>query len=234
MKYNNATCGQRFGAYLIDMIIVSLISSLILVLIPAYQVQSEIFIKNYSAILDFTVEIDDSVLSDLMSSAVIIGAINMAIMLPLMAIYFVLIPHFWKQQTVGRAALGLRVVTLNEETPKWTQLCLRELVGSYLIYEVLGNVGIVFIITWVLSANNGRSIVDYVGQTRLVNVRYVKETEETPENPFQDYVDAKFHEVEPKNEENEIIPEYQSPKDTSDEPDTTNNDSSSADDYKIV
>lgn len=231
MKYNNATCGQRFGAYLIDMIIISLVSSLILMLIPAYQTQSDILLENYNALLDMSTEIDETIFTNIIRSGACIIGINMAVMLPLMTIYFVLIPCFWKQQTIGRAALGLRVVTLNEEEPKWTQLCVRELVGGYLIYQVLGNSFIVFIVTWVLSANNGRSIVDYVGKTRLVNVRYVRETVESePENPFQDYVDAKFHEVEPKNEDDDIIPEYQSSTNTKDK----SNEDSSEDEYKIV
>ncbi len=220
MKYKNATSMQRFFAFLIDSLLMYVISSLILICIPIYNTYSELFLDRYNYLMSGfnTADIDATFLEELMVSSMVIIGLNMAILIPLYILYYVVLPYFWKSQTLGRLALGLRVVTLEEEKPKLRHLLLRELVGGYLIYELLGG-GIFYIVTLVLSISQGRSLIDYIGQTRLVNIRYPQKVEEPIAPDERDYVDAHFREVNIE----ESKPVNENP-----------NDDSETDEYKVI
>lgn len=198
MQINDAKSGKRFLTYLIDMFLIGGVSQLILSLFPIYRSllkNSQTLYSQYLNSLTDTGIIDSTIYSEMLLNAMKIQGISMLVILPIMFLYLVVLPMFWKPQTIGRLATGVRVLTIDEQAPSWKNLCLRELVGSFIFYHVLSSSIIVLIITWVFSATRGRSIADFIGGTRLINIRMILESNSTAEEK-RDYVDAIFKDVD--------------------------------------
>ncbi len=204
MRANDAKCGPRFLAFLIDTLIISTIGTVILHFLPAYTkyltLYQEAYTDIYEVIFSFNA-VDPQAFVNLLKYFLITQGITYAVMVPLFFLYLVVLPHFWSCQTIGRLAAGVKVVLLKDEQKvSFGRLCLRELVGTFLFYEILSNF-IVLIITCYLSASKGRSIVDYIGGTRLINLRMPKKEEPIYEGesqePFEkkDYIDAEFQDT---------------------------------------
>lgn len=170
MKYRNVSCTHRFLAFLVDSLIVMGVANLILNFIPLYKEQNKIFLDSYWEFLK-NVDLDFSLIEALFKSMMISMGIHLLVVLPLMILYYVVLAYFWDKQTIGRLLVGVKVITYRGEAkPAFSRYLLREIVGGYLCMNVLGNGVILYIVTWILSANSGRSLVDYIGGTRLVYV----------------------------------------------------------------
>lgn len=197
MKYKNATSIQRFFAFFIDSFLIYVVSGLILICIPAYNTYSEIFLDRYNDLMiSFTTtEVDTIFMKELMVSGLIITGLNIAVLAVLTFLYYVVLPYFWKSQTIGRLALGLRVVTLDEKDPTFGQFILREMVGGYFVYRILGISGVFYLVTFIMSVSKGRSLIDYIGKTRLVDIRYPEKVVDSVVSGERDYVDAYFKDV---------------------------------------
>ncbi len=205
MRANDAKCGQRFLAYLIDTLIISTIGTIILRFLPVYTKYSALYQKAYLDVYEVMLSfdsVDTQAFVNLMKYFLVTQGITYAVLLPLFFLYLVVLPNFWSCQTVGRLAAGVKVVLLkDEQRASFGRLCLRELVGSFLFYEILSSSFITVIITWYLSASKGRSIVDYIGGTRLINLRMPKKEETIyegePQEPFskKDYIDAEYQDM---------------------------------------
>lgn len=205
MQINDARSIQRFLAYFIDMLIIQVVLQIILRFIPAYQNALKAVNDYYSEYLNMTIVDIDSTIA-MYQAFLKSQGISLLVLLPIYAIYFVLIPYFWQYQTIGRLAMGLRVVKItNEEKVGVKELILREIIGGYLLYHVLGISFIIIIITWVFSSTRGRSVADFIGSTRLINTRIVKPEPENPiyEKQERDYIDAKFKEVHEEQDSND-------------------------------
>lgn len=198
MQINDARCGKRFLTYLIDMFIVGSLSQLILVLFPVYRNLSKDSQSLYTEFTNHLLEtglIDSTIYSEMLQNLMKIQGLTILVMVPVIFLYLVVLPMFWKPQTIGRLATGVRVMTIEEQAPSWKHLCLRELVGVVVFYQLLSSSIIIIIITWVFSATRGRSLADFIGGTRLVNMR-ITVNEDLPRHEERDYVDATFKEVE--------------------------------------
>lgn len=207
VKYLNATLFQRFFAYFIDFLLIQVIASMIISFIPAYDV-------NYKIVLEFLRDFASNTAYDLdglfqvMKSCLILFAINYGILSIFILLYMVILPMFWTKQTIGRAAMGIKVVRKNpEDKMHFGYFCLREFVGGLLLTNILGSSMILLIINVVFCSSYGRSIGDYASGTRLINARFIPE-EDPVEFTFKkeikdDYIDAEVHEYDQTKKENQ-------------------------------
>lgn len=221
MRINDARCLRRFFAYLIDMFLIGTVTSLILLGVPIYQELADRYQTLYQEYTDAVLNgvIGTDYYTELLQIKIKMDGLTCAVMFPLMVLYLVILPHFWKAQTVGRLAMGLRVMTIDEKEVGWKALCLRELVGGFLCYQVLGSIIVLPILTWVYSATRGRSLADMIGGTRLINI-HIEKPEEPKSEEQRDFVDAKFKEVQQE--------------ETSEEPASAEQPSSQQDEYQVL
>ena len=130
-----AKVGKRIGAFLLDSIIVSVVITLISSFFedPAYASQlAEIesaYLNgsmDYMAYLEATQSLVDPNLW-----------VKQLITIILTAGYFVVLPHFWKEQTVGRKVTKIKVVQENYQPAKLKHFIIREGIGQTLFSSVL-------------------------------------------------------------------------------------------------
>ncbi|MDE7213617.1 MAG: RDD family protein [Anaeroplasmataceae bacterium] len=205
MKYLNATSFQRFFAFLIDSILISIVGGIILALIPAYNNSREIVMEFYKSFTAGAIEDDLEVLIQILKHACIVSGLNILIQIPLYLLYLVVLPYYWEKQTLGRWAMHLKVLSKDESKAKLSSLILREMVGGLLLLNILSSSIVIPILFWYFSATTGRSLADMIGGTRLVNTRYVNEVfSEDPSYENRDFVDATFKEVKEETPAEEV------------------------------
>ena len=205
MKYINARTTQRFIAYLVDFILIQLVTSFILSLIPAYGDNMTLILDFYRDMMQGNITEDLEVLNAVMKGAAKVLGIMMLIQIPIYVLYLVVLPYFWQKQTLGRWMMHVKVVSLTEEKVKIPNLLLRELVGGYLFLNILSGFLVFPLLYWYFSATTGRSLSDMVGKTRLVDSLVTRSfEEESAEKPFQnDYIDAVVEEAPAKESKDE-------------------------------
>ena len=214
-----ATKSQRFFAYLIDFIILSLVTTIFTTIIYKlchYDVntKSEIFnaiIKeimnylNYSSVgetYDFTYLF--SLIKEYLRYYFFEFGIEAAIAFIYCALYFVVLPKYWGSQTVGRLAMKIKVVGKNDEALTWKNLILREIVGTFLLYIII-NFPSIMIATLILTIYSQKSLVDYIGGTLLVSTIYKKEEpyfENKRVNDSDNVIDAEYKNIDSTNDNN--------------------------------
>lgn len=204
MKYHNAMSYQRFLAFIIDAIIVNIVASTILMFIPAYSQHSEVVVNGYAELMNM-VDVNIDQLINLLKSAFIIIGLHVAVFVPLMLIYQVIVPMFWKKQTVGRMVAGVRVMKLNSsEKPGLGSLLVRELVGGYIFNTLLSSTFVLPLLNYMFSRNRGRSLADMISKTRLVDYKLAQMMgleEEIVEENNNDFINAQYKEVHQEDEE---------------------------------
>lgn len=204
MKYHNAMSYQRFLAFIIDAIIVNIVASTILMFIPAYSQHSEVVVNGYAELMNM-VDVNIDQLINLLKSAFIIIGLHVAVFVPLMLIYQVIVPMFWKKQTVGRMVAGVRVMKLNSsEKPGLGSLLVRELVGGYIFNTLLSSTFVLPLLNYMFSRNRGRSLADMISKTRLIDYKLAQMMgleEEIIEENNNDFINAQYKEVHQEDEE---------------------------------
>lgn len=98
------TFGQRFLAYLIDILLINAISSLFFNIYSLFELYND---GGSFSLFNIT------------TLSIYFG-------------YFVLLTKFNQGQTIGKMILGLRVVSLYREDLSWSDVLYRELVGRYI------------------------------------------------------------------------------------------------------
>ncbi|MCR5113696.1 MAG: RDD family protein [Acholeplasmatales bacterium] len=181
--YNRATSGQRFLAFLIDLLVVGAvvgsISLLILFLtgfdfVAFSQAQDEYLTDYLLYIQTNSSEYYDSfqkALQEYYSYSVHLYLVIDLVALVLFIPYFVILPHYWSKQTVGRMAMKIKVISHKGKVKATVkQLIIREIVGTWFIY--LGSYflfsGFIIVVSGVFAAIGGRSVVDIISGTDLV------------------------------------------------------------------
>ena len=218
MKSLRATKTQRFFAYLIDFILLSLVTSAITSIIYMackYDVDTknsvlqdiEKEVINYINYVSVDESYDFTYLKSLIGEYFRYYSfefgIEASIALVYCALYFVVLPKYWKNQTIGRLAMKVKVVDKDGNDPSWKNLILREIVGTFLLYIILNTFSLytIMLASLLLTIYGGRSLVDYVGGTMLVSSIYFKE--ETPfennNNSSDTIIDAEFKDVDSTN-----------------------------------
>ena len=200
MKYHNAMSLQRFLAFIIDYFVIYSIAYIILSFIPLYAFHSNEMIDLYTALMT-TLDLTDLDLAiALLKSAGICFGIMCAVYIPLILIYQVIIPMYWDKQTLGRWAIGVRVMGLDNKKASVGKLMVRELVGGF-IFNTLFIQSLVFpILNYLFSRNRGRSLSDMISKTKLIDYKLAKAQEQifgmTFEEPKdEDVINADYKEV---------------------------------------
>ena len=211
MRYGKANNVERFLTYFIDFVIIGLCASglcNIVYSIANYdtKVLKDILNRLYKemeTLLTAEGEVDLSTIESLMNSyfkhAFFELGINSIMSLIVISLYLVILPMFWKYQTVGRFIMKTKVVALDGSEASKKVIILRELVGSLLCYRLIG--GVLIFISAILVLAKQRSLVDYIGGSDLISVKYgpVKAEDEVAEkkpNDDDEYIEARFKEVD--------------------------------------
>ena len=192
---------KRFLAFLLDFAIVSLIASGISLIainilgIPSfYDDYNNALEKLQTAVNNYMSAQGEAYYSDLVDSmnsffrfSLVNLLIDLCVKTLVVPIYFVIVPMYWKKQTIGRLALGLLVCKNNDnnEAPSFKNLLLREILGTLLMYSILG--GFAIALSAIFAIICGRSLIDIMSNTKLIDKRltdYFKENNIDPNNPF--------------------------------------------------
>lgn len=204
MKNVYATCSQRFLAYLLDSIIMGIVSSIILCNLPVYKENMDII--NHSLEMSVTGTMDLNILlGEIMQSFYTIFGYALLIEGVLMAFYMVILPYFWKYQTLGRLATHTKVIRNDGSKVNFGNLLLREYIGGFLLLQLVGSF-IIPLVTWYLSATSGRSLGDMIGGTSLIDTKYHdSDYEQKSNHDSNDYIDASFKEQKDPQEEYKVF-----------------------------
>ena len=80
------------------------------------------------------------------------------------ALYFLLLPIFWHGYTIGKRALGIRIVRIDEEEVGFGTMFLREIVAG-LVYVLTFGIGLIVSAFMVGIREDKRSIHDFIAGT---------------------------------------------------------------------
>ena len=174
--YLGVTPLRRFCVYLIDVILVSVIATLILYGVLAlirydtarYNELSQILINNY---FDIAMgKISDQTMNDIKEFYFLYlyrEGVRQGITLVLYFLYLVVFQYFFKGQTIGRYIARVKVVEDRNVDGKisFGRLVVREIIGSYLFYNLITVIGFV---SMIFAVATGKSLVDRLSGTSMV------------------------------------------------------------------
>ena len=127
--------GRRIGAFFLDVLIFTFGAGIILSLFedPAY-IQQQVDLQN--AYMNGTIDLLQytEALNNLVDPNI---GLKLIVEFILMVGYFIILPIFWKKQTVGRLACKIKVVKENGENAKPVNFILREGFGQTIFVSVL-------------------------------------------------------------------------------------------------
>lgn len=227
MKYVCATKSQRFIIYLIDFLLISVAGHFI-----AYGVELLFgFDRNMmdtysrSILVEFvgissgknpSTDMLNMYLSKYMQYFMVDLAFKLIIDLMLVVGLLIILPKFWGGKTLGRRFTNCKLIDKTGHDASLKQLILREILGTFIGYCVLGNLlGIVGIISLILVLATSRSLPDLLSGTYMV-------------------MDTPLKDGEPKEmKENEVEPNYTEINNEEVKDDSQDKYSIDNDDYKI-
>lgn len=222
-----ATKMQRFLGYLIDIVLLSIIirlcvngfcnlvhfdTSNMTVLYENILVELEKYLDSVinSVAADTTALMN--YIYEYIRYALVNFGFNALFSLIFVVLYLIVLPKFWKGQTLGRFIMKTKVVNKDGTDVRFSRILVRELVGTWLLYLTFGGFSIYFA-TLLLVLCDGRSLVDYIGKTKLISL--LDSDEEQPkESPREnsrnsdEYIDAKFTEVPKEDTSSDKDDEY--------------------------
>ena len=129
-----ATVGKRIGAFLLDSIILGLVVSLITSFFedPTYAQQlAELDAAYMNGSMDYFAYLD--------ATAALVDPnlwVKQLISIIFTAAYFIVLPFFWKDQTLGRKATKIKVVQENYQPATLKHFIIREGIGQCLFSSV--------------------------------------------------------------------------------------------------
>ena len=213
-----ATTGERYLVYLIDIVVMGWILSFFTNLIfKGINYDSDYLSLVVEQITGYLEEYLNSIVNntsfDMNKLYIALGSyfeivairtlITIAFDLVFVILYLVILPKFWKNQTLGRFFVKVKVVNKNGEDLTTKNIIFRELIGTFLLYMVLGSFG-VLLASVILIINSKRSLVDYVGKTKLVKINEDNTTTKTiiDDNDYDDLSDVyiKREEIDSKDD----------------------------------
>ena len=213
-----ATTGERLLVYLIDIVVMGWILSFFTNLIfKGINYDSDYLSLVVEQITGYLEEYLNSIVNntsfDMNKLYIALGSyfeivairtlITIAFDLVFVILYLVILPKFWKNQTLGRFFVKVKVVNKNGEDLTTKNIIFRELIGTFLLYMVLGSFG-VLLASVILIINSKRSLVDYVGKTKLVKINEDNTTTKTiiDDNDYDDLSDVyiKREEIDSKDD----------------------------------
>lgn len=206
MEYMNARSSQRFLTFLIDFLLIQFVVAFIVSFIPAYGESMDFVMEFYKSFLQGDMVEDIEVLAEVLKKLFMVLGIIVSVQVPIYFLYLVILPHFWKKQTIGRLATHVRVVSKDGKEAKLYQLILRELIGGMLLLNLLSGFFVIPLLFWYFSSTLGRSLADLIGGTRLVDTQSMLFDDGQGKGEEREYLDAEFYEQssddsEPSSEE---------------------------------
>lgn len=180
--YNKSTAMQRFLAFLVDGIILSIFaigfSFLIFLIIGfdfgSYQAVKNEFANNYLLYFAYGGSYKQSyelALNEYTKLSIVFYLIVDPMYLIGVILYLVILPKYWKKQTVGRMLLKIKVIGHSGDIePGAKRTIIREVLGTWLCYVVIYSLVsvIVIIISALMILISGRGIVDRISGTDMV------------------------------------------------------------------
>lgn len=190
-RYKNAKIGKRFLAHIIDYGIFSIIAFIIYnsFIAKAFSTTiSEISRIQTEAAQNTTINLNDTILQyqNVEGYTTFASVVNLFILgfIVVLLLYFVLLPKFWDKQTVGRAALNIKLVSKFDEEVTYSNLLMRQIVGRFIFVFASMCCFIGLIIEFVLMLRkNPITIEDLVGGTKMVDLSLIKKEVNTINNP---------------------------------------------------
>jgi uncharacterized RDD family membrane protein YckC len=201
-----ATAWQRFGAFIIDFILIIILLEIFsrilsnFVKLPVLteeliNTMPEKLLKIYKQNPDsflFYVNTDQELnaafvtwtqsagvqeyVNNYIQAAVKITAITLLTLLVIVFLYYVLLPRFWKHQTLGRLFTKTKVITTDGTKLGIPQLLLREIVGGYIFYLFNVCCGLTFFINMIFVLTKNQTIGDMFARTIYVRLDNPKDS----------------------------------------------------------
>lgn len=145
------TTARRFGAYIMDMIIIALISSMF-VKIEFINPKYDEYLKVYNEYLDYTSEIkdikqleNDSKITDLSYDLAKTGIASSIISLVVTTLYFVGFQYLNRGQTLGKKVFKIKVVDGDNGRVKLYQLLVRSLLINSILTSFITILAVAFL-----------------------------------------------------------------------------------------
>lgn len=202
-----ATKLQRAMTYFLDFLIIEIIVSLLCQLVYLVLPIDRSLVTTYENLLveetekcmtalasgsNYDVQRLYDILFTYLKHSLVNFAIVSSLYLVLVVGYLVILPMLWDKQTIGRLVMKVKVVSVDGSPVTKKQIVIRELVGTYLFYCIIG--GPLILATVIIASMKGRSLVDYVAKTNLVTTLEV-EVPECQDNDNNDYIDAEVKDI---------------------------------------
>lgn len=219
MTFLYATKGRRFLTYLIDFVLLSIISSYLGRYIErlagfdpdssnAYYQLAMTELNNFISGGNASQENIMHYLQQYYIHSLIDRVFNLGVLFVLIVGLLVVLPIFWHGKTLGRKLTHLTLVDQKGKPATTKNFILREIVGTFLFYGLFGSVAI--IVTLILLLVKNRSLVDYISATHLVfdteyieNVRGYTMKNEEANTSFEDDNVVKADYTEVNNDSND-------------------------------
>ena len=175
MTFIYASKTHRFIAYLIDFVLVSIVASYAYTGISkALNIDSSTGDAYYQLMVQELLNIiqgggseeDISYFLEQYTLHLLVDRIfGLGILVIFIIGLLIILPIFWKGQTLGRALCHLTLYTQDGKPATAKNFILREILGTLLFYSLFGFIGI--IISLICLASKNRSIADIVSKTHL-------------------------------------------------------------------
>lgn len=199
-KFKNAGFGKRLLAYVIDYGMFAIIGNLLYEFIIANKYAStlEEVARIQSETINSTTTVTGESIFTQYESIDGYGALSTAVtvlfvgIIIAMIVYFVVLPLVWEKQTVGRAALKLRLVDKLDEKPDLSALFMRQLLGRLVavVLQLMCCIGFIVEIVLVLR-EQPTTIEDLIGGTKMVDLN--QEIHSIPTAPSNSSYDRSLH-----------------------------------------
>ena len=232
---------RRFAAFIIDLGLIVLVASLILIGIlrlinfdTVYFNDLQNNLANYY--VDYIIGRSDYILSQEAMNEMVEYAklyvlregIRLGLIFILHFLYLVILPYFFKYQTIGRLIAKSRVIYNKKPDGKvpFGMLVVREMIGTFIFYSLISIVGFV---SMILACVTGKSLVDRISNTSMVLDVKIPITEEFRQSFFsnkeEDFKNNEFIDADVTEVNEEPV------KDEEKNDDVNNNDD---DEYKVI
>ena len=163
-----AMFSQRVLAFLIDLVLLSMITSIMTMFIPVNDTASKLYEEQDSVLEDYvngTISMEDYVNQlvdlgyDISRQTVIISIVAVVISL----LYYVVYPCYNKGQTFGKKLMKIRIKKVNDKELSMNDLLIRSMINNSILVNII-NITLVLFVTKDL----------YLGSTSLINgIQYI-------------------------------------------------------------
>lgn len=163
-----AMFSQRLLAFLIDLVLLSMITSIITMFIPVNDAASKLYEEQDRVLDDYvngTISMEDYVNQlvdlgyDISRQTVIISIVTVVISL----LYYVVYPCYNKGQTFGKKLMKIRIKKANDKELSMNDLLIRSMINNSILVNII-NIALVLFVTKDL----------YLGTSSLINgIQYI-------------------------------------------------------------